>query len=123
MKVLNGLKSVLSIYQLYGTCYIMSYYSILQNPVQINEYRQSWVFFNVSTVMYCSAALILIAGFLHAFSFIQTDQQHMFTASNLSKYYIQKTLRFLPLVIMTMFLAIFIMPFLGSGPIWQLYDK
>jgi peptidoglycan/LPS O-acetylase OafA/YrhL len=73
--------------------------------------------------MYCPAALIYLAGFLHSFSFMKTDREEMFTARNLAYYWSKKILRFLPLVVVTLLLALFIVPLIGSGPVWESYEQ
>jgi peptidoglycan/LPS O-acetylase OafA/YrhL len=73
--------------------------------------------------MYCPAALIYLAGLLHSFSFMKTDRGEMFTARNLAYYWAKKIFRFLPLVVVTLLVALFIVPLIGSGPVWESYEQ
>ena len=47
----------------------------------------------------------------------------MFTAKNLFKYYVWRFVKFIPLLGMVLIFSLFILPFLGSGPIWNLYES
>ena len=47
----------------------------------------------------------------------------MFTARNLAYFWSKKILRFLPLVVVTLLLALFIVPLIGSGPVWESYEQ
>ena len=46
----------------------------------------------------------------------------MFTAKNLLKYYVWRFVKFIPLLGMVLIFSLFILPFLGSGPIWNIYE-
>jgi len=54
---------------------------------------------------------------------MKTDRQEMFTARNLGYYFTKKVFRFLPLVVVTLLLALFIVPLIGSGPVWNWYAQ
>jgi len=47
----------------------------------------------------------------------------MFTAKNLIKYYAWRMLKFVPLLGMVLVFSMFLLPFLGSGPIWSTYER
>lgn len=123
LKVLNGLKSVLTIYILLGNTCLYTYYSVVADGVQAYEFRQSIGFILISGSLFATPALIWVSGFLNAFSFLQTKESDLFTFNHLAGYYARKTLRFLPLVIMTLLVAMFFIPLLGSGPIWPDYEE
>lgn len=46
----------------------------------------------------------------------------MFSAKNLLKYYVWRFVKFIPLLGMVLIFSLFLLPFLGSGPIWKLYQ-
>lgn len=46
----------------------------------------------------------------------------MFSPKNLLKYYVWRFVKFIPLLGMVLIFSLFILPFLGSGPIWKLYE-
>lgn len=73
--------------------------------------------------MFATPCLMWIAGFLHAFSFLQTEEAEMFTVRNLLNYYTKKVFRYVPLIVFTLLIGVFIIPLLGGGPIWDYYDK
>lgn len=47
----------------------------------------------------------------------------MFTVKNIVKYYLWRYFKFMPLLGAVLITSLFIVPFLGSGPIWKLYEK
>ena len=47
----------------------------------------------------------------------------MFLPKNLLKYYAWRLFKFVPLLATVLMFSMFIVPFLGAGPIWQLYEK
>lgn len=47
----------------------------------------------------------------------------MFTAKNLLKYYAWRIFKFVPLLAMVLIFSLFVLPFLGSGPIWSTYSE
>ena len=47
----------------------------------------------------------------------------MFTVKNLTKYYVWRFVKFIPLLGCVLVFSLFVLPFLGSGPIWALYAK
>ncbi len=67
---MNGMKFWLTLYIMFGNTYLFTYYSIVANPVQADEFRHSFAFLLVSASMFATPALFWIAGFLHSFSFL-----------------------------------------------------
>jgi len=61
-----------------------------------------------------------MSGFLGTFSFLSTEDA--FSGKNLLKYYFLKIFRFLPLLVMVNVFALFLIPFIGTGPYWNTYD-
>jgi hypothetical protein len=118
---MNGLKTVLTLYILFGNTYLYTYYSIVADPVQADEFRHSFKFLIVSASMFATPCLFWMAGFLHAFSFLQVEEEKRWTFDNIRGYYLRKILRYLPLIFATLIFALFIVPFLGSGPVWNHY--
>jgi len=47
----------------------------------------------------------------------------MFTAANLSKYYFRKIFRYMPINIVAMLVTVHGLPYVGSGPVWNYFDK
>ena len=75
--------------------------------------------------MYCAyfavPILFLVAGFLQTFNFFQQSHEEMFTIKNLTKYYVWRLVKFIPLLGAILIFSMFIVPFLGAGPIWSNY--
>ena len=65
----------------------------------------------------------MTAGFLQTFGLLQQSENEMFSPGNLLKYYAWRLFKFVPLLATVLIFSMFIIPFLGSGPIWQLYEK
>jgi len=72
--------------------------------------------------MFATPCLFWMAGFLHAFSFLQTSEDQLFTVQNLSQYYLKKIFRYIPLIFFTLLIGVYIIPLLGGGPVWDYYD-
>jgi hypothetical protein len=121
LRILDGMKVLLSLYALVGNSYLFTYYSMVSDPVQANTFRQSYTFLLISGALFTTPCLFFIAGFLQTFSFVQTDDDKMFTFDNLKKYYVKRILRFEALVAFTLMFAMFIIPMIGGGPIWETY--
>lgn len=60
----------------------------------------------------------MTAGFLQTFSFLQQDEAKMFKPMNVLKFYVWRLVKFVPLLGMVLIFSLFVVPFLGSGPIW-----
>jgi hypothetical protein len=123
LRVVNGLKVVLTLYLIYGNTYLYTYYSIVADPVQADKFRHSFWFLIVSGSLFTTPCLFWIAGFLHTISFLQVEEEKQFTFANISRWYIRKIIRYLPLVFITLLWSVFITPALGAGPVWELYNE
>jgi hypothetical protein len=123
LRVMNGLKVFLTLYILYGNTYLYTYYSIVADPVQANNYRLSFWFVFVSSSMFATPCLFWIAGFLHTFSFMKTVEEKGFTLRNILSFYFKRVIRFFPLVFATLLFAMTIVPAIGGGPTWQTYKE
>lgn len=123
LRVMNGMKFWMTLYIMFGNTYLFTYYSIVANPVQADEFRHSFAFLLVSASMFATPVLFWIAGFLHAFSFLEVQEDKRWTFDNLRGYYVRKIVRYLPLVIATLLFALFLVPMLGAGPIWSNYEQ
>lgn len=119
---MSGIKIMLTAYILFGNTYLYTYYSIVTGSVQADEFRHSTMFLFVIGSYFATPVLFWVAGFLHAFSFLQQDEDKLFTASNLGKWYFKKIFRYIPLIIFTLIIAMYIIPLLGGGPVWSYYD-
>lgn len=70
MKVLNGLKVLLTVYIVFGNTFLYTYYSIVGEPVQADEFRHTFAFLIVTAAMFATPCLFWMAGFLHTYSFL-----------------------------------------------------
>jgi len=73
LRVLNGLKVILSLYALFGSSYFFCYYSIVTDSLQADEFRHSVGFLFVTSALFTTPCLFWLAGFLHTFSFLQIE--------------------------------------------------
>ncbi len=76
----------------------------------------------MSGALFTTPCLFFIAGFLQSFSFVQTEDDKLFTFDNIMKYYVKRVLRFEALVGFTLIFAMYIVPMIGGGPIWETYQ-
>ena len=67
--------------------------------------------------------MFLTAGFLQTFSFLQEPEETMFSGKRLARYYLWRLVKFVPLLGMVLIFGMFMVPFLGAGPIWGLYTN
>jgi hypothetical protein len=121
LRVFNGMKVVLSLYALLGSSYLFCYYSIVTDSLQADEFRHSIGFLLVESALFTTPCLFLIAGFLHTFSFLQTETDKQFSYDNIKRFYVKKVLRFEALVVATLVFANFAVPMIGGGPVWETY--
>jgi len=64
----------------------------------------------------------MTAGFLQTFSFMQ-DEENMFKPVNLLKYYAWRVFKFIPLLATILAFGMFLVPLMGTGPIWYNYSQ
>jgi peptidoglycan/LPS O-acetylase OafA/YrhL len=53
----------------------------------------------------------------------RAQEEEVFSPSNLAKYYFRKIFRYMPLNIVALLTVTSYLPTIGSGPIWNYYDK
>ena len=123
LRIFNGIKCILSVYILLGNSCLYTYYAIVADGVQAYEFKQSFGFICIAGSILATPLLIWISGFLNAYSFLNTEESQRFTAQNLIRFYTRKIVRYLPLVFVTLLMAMFFIPLLGSGPIWPEYEE
>lgn len=108
----------------WGTTFYFSWFSVVNNPTELNEMKKTLFFNFVSCSVYTVPVFFFCSGFLQTFSFLQRDQEmNMFTCRNMSVYYFRKIFRYMPLNVIAMLFVLHGLPFLGSGPVWNYYDK
>lgn len=108
----------------WGTTFYFSWFSVVNNPTELREMKKTLFFNFVSCTVYAVPVFFFCSGFLQTFSFLQRDQeQNMFTCKNMSTYYFRKVFRYMPLNIIAMLFVLHGLPYLGSGPVWNYYDK
>lgn len=122
LSVFNGIKAISCFYILIASSFLFTWYAYLADPSQMTNFKENVSFVFIFAVYFTAPALFLTAGFLQTFSFFQQDEDKMFTAKNLLQYYVWRMFKFVPLLAMVLVFSMTVMPFLGSGPIWQLYE-
>mmetsp|Transcript_7393 Transcript_7393/g.12482 ORF Transcript_7393/g.12482 Transcript_7393/m.12482 type:complete len:206 (+) Transcript_7393:791-1408(+) len=122
LSVFNGLKAASAILLIWGQTFFFSWYSIVNNPDQVAEMRKDYAFNFVTGTLFCVPLFFFCSGFLQTYSFVQRDKREsLFVPKNLAKYYLTKLLRFVPLNLICLLFVVYILPFLGSGPVWRNY--
>mmetsp|Transcript_22992 Transcript_22992/g.35519 ORF Transcript_22992/g.35519 Transcript_22992/m.35519 type:complete len:290 (+) Transcript_22992:557-1426(+) len=120
MKVFNGMKGAATILMVWGFTFYFVEFTVINNPTQVDAMKQSIGFNVVTGCLFIIPMYFFCSGFLQTFAFMQRDQEEsMFTAGALTKYYFRKIFRYMPLNVAAMLFFVYCMPFLGSGPIWN----
>ncbi|CDW87686.1 UNKNOWN [Stylonychia lemnae] len=123
LRVFNGIKALSSIYFIYGCTYFFSWYAIYDNPSDINKMKNNILFAIIPGVFFIVPMFLFTSGFLSTFSFLQTKETQQFSAKNIWNYYLRKVIKVIPFNTFCIAFFIFVMPYLGSGPIWGDYEK
>jgi len=104
---------------IWGQTFYFVWYSIISNPNEVKEMRDDLWFTVVSMTIYTVPIFFFCSGFLQTFAFLSRNKREsMFTVKALTTYYARKIFRFVPLCFMTMLALVYILPYVGSGPIW-----
>ena len=122
MRVFNGIKAVCTLYIMLASSFLFTWYAYLANPEQIESHKKQWAFLIVYCAFYTAPLLFMVAGFLQTFEFMQQPAEEMFSAGGLLRFYVWRLVKFVPLLATVLLFAMFILPFAGSGPIWQTYE-
>lgn len=122
LKVFNGIKALSSLYLIYGNTYFFSWYAIYDNPGDINTMKDSALFSIIPGTFFIVPMFLFSSGFLSAFSFLQTNEHNQYTVSNIWNFYLRKVIRLIPFNCFCISFSVFVMPYLGSGPIWNYYE-
>ena len=117
----NGIKALCCFYILLACTFMFTWYAYLADPGQVAHYKESFSFLFIYCAYFTAPVLFMTAGFLQTFSFLQESPETMFSAKRLLKYYAWRLFKFVPLLGMVLIFSMFLVPFLGAGPIWGLY--
>lgn len=119
----NGIKALSCFYILLASTFMFTWYAYLADPSQLANYKTSFSFLFIYCAYFTAPVLFMTAGFLQTFGFLQESQENMFSASRLAKFYAWRLVKFVPLLGMVLIFSLFLVPFLGAGPIWSLYQQ
>jgi peptidoglycan/LPS O-acetylase OafA/YrhL len=129
LSVFNGLKGLCTVLMTWGFTFYFSWFSIVANADEVDDMRNEFAFNFVSIAVYTVPVFFFCSGFLQTFSLMQEaerrkehDLESIFSTRSLTKYYLLKIFRYMPLNVMVMLFLIFIMPSIGNGPIWDKFD-
>jgi len=120
---MNGIKSMATLIALWGSTIFFSWFSVLNDPVHMDKKLKSWLFtFTIGSSLYAIPLLFFASGFLHAHSLLVKPEAERFTTDSLCKYYMKRTIRFIPVLAGALIFAMCVIPLLGAGPFWVKYD-
>lgn len=124
LKVFNGMRGSAMLLMIWAFTFYFVSFSVISNRDQMEQMQKTLLFNIVSCTVYTVPTFFFCSGFLQTFAFMQKDQEmDMFTAQNLGRYYARKVLRYVPLNVVAMLIVTKALPYLGSGPVWNFYDK
>lgn len=85
--------------------------------------RQSVIFTIIPGVFFIVPMFLFTSAFLSTFSFITSvDEHQQYSAKNIWNFYKKKIIQIIPFNLFMIGFAMFLMPYLGGGPIWKYYQ-
>lgn len=107
----------------WGITFFFVWYSVVSNNDELEKMTNTLAFNVVTMAVYTAPVFFMVSGFLQTHAFIQRDNDgSMFSGSNLGKYYFRKVFRYMPLNIVAMLAVMYVLPIIGSGPIWDKFE-
>ena len=108
----------------WGMTFYFVWFSVISNPEEMDTMKNTLTFNCVTFTIYTVPAMFFCSGFLQTHSFLTKDKEEsMFTGSNLGKFYFKRIFRYMPLNIVALLTVTNLLPYLGSGPVWNKFDN
>jgi hypothetical protein len=105
---------------IWGITFYFSWFSVISNQPEVDSMMDTMLFNTVSGTVYTVPVFLFCSGFLQTFSFLQKDKEEsMFTPAKLMGYIFKKFTRYIPVNAVCLLTVVYIMPYIGSGPIWN----
>ena len=125
LKLFNGLKGTATLAVMWGTTFWLVQYSEIDNPGTLPDMLGSYTFaILVASTVYAAPLFLFCSAFLQTFSFMQRPEHLRFKASKIIKFYLWNLLKLWPINAVSLLIQVVLMSkMMGSGPIWQNYDK
>jgi len=121
------LKGAGALWGVWGITFYFVWFSVISNTEDVQKMIGSYGFNFVSSAVFMVPMFFYISGFLQTFSFLQKEDEKqskgvsMYSPKHLAGFYLLKIFRYLPLNMVMLLAAVYIMPYVGSGPIWNNY--
>lgn len=101
----------------WGITFYFVWLSVISNPEGVDEMTSSLFFNVVSCTVYAAPIFFFCSGFLQTFALMQDSES--LSGANLVTYILRKLLRYVPLNMICVLTLVWMLPYLGSGPIWN----
>jgi len=85
--------------------------------------KSSVLFTIIPGALFIVPMFLFTSGFLSTLSFLQTPEHELWSVANIWRFYKNKVIKLIPFNLFSLAFLVFVMPYLGSGPIWQNYNK
>lgn len=100
----------------WGITFYLVQFSVVSNPQSIDSMKET-IFFNlVSFVTFCAPIFFFCSGFLQTLSLMDDEK---WTKGKMAKYYFKKFFRYMPLNIVALLTLVYMLPYVGNGPVWN----
>lgn len=120
LKVFNGMKGSSMLLAAWGLTFYFSWFGVVQNKGETDQMRKTLLFNIVTGTIYTVPTFFFCSGFLQTYSFLHNDKKEsMFKFDRLSAWYLRKLFRYVPINIVALLAVVYIMPYIGAGPIWK----
>ena len=123
LSIFNGIKALCCFWIILASTFLYTWYAYWAIPGQVKAYKENFLFVFIYAAYFSVPILFMVAGFLQTFNFMQQSHEEMFKLDNLVRYYAWRLTKFVPLLGAILIFGMFVMPFLGAGPIWNVYAQ
>jgi peptidoglycan/LPS O-acetylase OafA/YrhL len=119
---INGLKVLCFSWVVYGHCFVYKSYSSVVNIEKVPEVMKTWWLEIGNAAFFSVDIFFFITGFLMSY-FLLIDLEKRHGKVSWGILYLHRVLRLLPTLAFALGIDYFILPSLGSGPIWENVKK
>ena len=123
LRVFNGVRAMSSLYFMYGCTYFFSWYGIWDNPQDFMKMKNSVLFTIIPGALFIVPVILFTSGFLSTLSFLQTAEHELWSVVSVFGFYKNRVIKLIPFNLFALAFFVFVLPYIGTGPIWQNYNK